>query len=192
MSTIVLARKNGYAAIGADTLTKLGGMKESAEYIQNYSKIIKVGENCMATTGHASVGLVLESYFCRCEKGLVLDSPQSVFEMARQLHKALKEDYFLHPTEDEGDPFESSGFDCLIANPSGIFGIYEFRSVQEYSKFYSFGTGSKYAMGAMRVAFETATSAEAVVRAGLEAAVDFDGSTGPPVEVFQMALHDSE
>jgi hypothetical protein len=63
MSTIAVAKKGGQAAIGADTLTCLGTTKESAAYVANYSKIIRVGDNYLAIVGHASWPLVLSSYF---------------------------------------------------------------------------------------------------------------------------------
>ena len=43
MSTVVVVRKAKQAAIGADTLAKLGATKESAEYVVNPTKIIKIG-----------------------------------------------------------------------------------------------------------------------------------------------------
>ena len=189
MSTIVVAKKDGYVAIGADTLTKLGCTKESSGYIEGDSKILKVGASSIALVGHASWGLVLSSCFSQMEKSPDLTSRQSIFEMSRELHKTLKEKYSLNPTEDEDDPFESSQFDCLIANASGIFGLYSLRSVQEYTKFYAFGCGYKFALGAMRVAYQTAASAEDVAKAGLEAAADFDDSTGLPIEVYAVKLN---
>lgn len=188
MSTTAIAKKNGYAAIGADTLALLGSVKESAEYIQNHSKIIKVGESYIGCIGHASNELVLTSYFSRLDKIPLLDSPQNIFEAACKLHKSLKEDYFLNTTENDDDEFESSQVDCLIANPSGIFGLYSLRSVQEYSKFYALGSGQKFALGAMRAVYQKATSAEEVVRAGLEAAVDFDDGSGAPIEILTVKL----
>src|SRR5262249_21386298 len=100
----------------------------------------------------------------------------------------LKEDYFLNPSEDSADEFESSRFDCLIANRSGIFGLYALRSVQEYTRFYAFGSGYAYALGAMHAVYDKANSAEEVVRAGLEASAEFDGPTGLPIEVRSIPL----
>ncbi len=45
MSTVVVVRKEGIAAIGGDTLTSYGGTKESAAYIRNHSK----GNNILDT-----------------------------------------------------------------------------------------------------------------------------------------------
>ncbi len=188
MSTIVVVRKNGVAAIGADTLTRSGHIKESAEYIANTSKILRVGESYLAYVGDASLGLVLGSYFSRLAEPPALDSPLSIFEAARELHQALKDVYFLVTEGEDSGDFEPSHACCLIANRAGIFGLYTRRTVKEYTRFYAFGPGEEYAMGAMWAVYETATSAEEVARAGLGAAAAFDDSTSLPIEVRTVRL----
>ena len=187
MSTVVVTKKDGHVAIGADTLTCFGHTLESAEYVVNSSKILKVGRNYIAHVGHASWQLVLTSLFSKMGKTPTLNSPQNIFETARGLHRSLKKDYFLNTDEDEDDPFESSQFHCLIANPAGIFGLYALRSAQEYTRFYALGSGSPFALGAMHAVYAKGT-AEEIARAGVEAAADFDDSTAAPFEVFTMKL----
>ena len=80
MSTIVAVKKGELIAIGADTLAKLGTIKESATYVKNASKILRVGETYLAYVGHASVGLVLASYFAGLSQPPRLDSAQAIFE----------------------------------------------------------------------------------------------------------------
>jgi ATP-dependent protease HslVU (ClpYQ) peptidase subunit len=188
MSTIVVVRKDGTAVIGADTLTKLGYTCESAEYIRHHSKIIKVGQNFIGVVGHASGGLVMASYFSSLKTKVTWDSQQSIFEMARTMHTSLKDDYFLNPTEDTDDPFESSQFSCLIANQHGIFGLYALRSVQEYTKFYAFGSGYKFALGAMHAVYNSKMTASQIAKAGLSAAAEFDDATGSPLEIKTVQL----
>jgi len=189
MSTVVVAKKDGFAAIGCDTLAMFGSTKESANYINNHSKIVKIADNYIASVGHASTEMVIASYFSNLKQPLLLNSPENIFEIARKLHKSLKEDYFLNPTEEDDDEFESLRMDCLIANPCGIFGLYSLRSVQEYSKFYAFGSGHKFALGAMRTVYNNCPSAEQIVRIGLEAAIDFDEASAGPVEVYTIKLN---
>jgi ATP-dependent HslUV protease, peptidase subunit HslV len=189
MSTIVVARKEGIAAIGADTMSCYGETRETAQYVANASKITRIGENYLATVGHVSWGLVLESYFASLDRPPLLDSPRAVFEMARRLHVTLKDEYFLNPNEDEEYPFESSQVACLVANPHGIFGLYSLRSVAAYSRFYAFGSGYKFALGAMHAAYDApGATAEQVARAGAEAGAEFDRGSGRPVEVFTVPL----
>ncbi len=191
MSTVVVTKKDGQVAIGADTLTTFGHTVESAEYVVNSSKILKVGSNYIAHVGHASWQLILTSLFKKMGKTPALNSPQNIFETARRLHRSLKKDYFLNTDEDEDDPFESSQFHCLIANPAGIFGLYALRSAQEYTKFYALGSGSPFALGAMHAVHARGT-AEEIARAGVEAAADFDDTTAAPFEVFTMKLRNKK
>lgn len=187
MSTVVVVKKNGVAAIGADTLTKLGSVKESAAFIESKSKIVRAGEGFFASVGHASFGLVLSSYLDGLEEMPTLDSTRAVFEFARTMHVALKDSYFLNPSEDSDDEFESSQSMSLIAGPHGIFGLYRLRSVQEYTRFWAFGTGFEIALGAMHAVFEREHDAAAIAMAGLEAAGEFDSSTAAPFEIHTIA-----
>jgi ATP-dependent protease HslVU (ClpYQ) peptidase subunit len=59
--------------------------------------------------------------------------------------------------------------------------------VQEFSRFYAYGQGSDYAMGAMYALYDDpGRSAEDIVRLGLEAAAEFDHSTGLPITVIDI------
>ena len=188
MSTIVVVKKDGIAAIGADTQTSFGSTKETAEYVVNPSKLLRIGDSVVSTVGDASWGNVLTSYFSTLAEAPRLDSVQGIFETAREMHRAFKEAYFLNSDPDRRDEFEPSNLECLIANPAGIFGLYGMRSVQEYRKFYAFGSGLEYALGAMHAVYDAAPSAEAVARAGVEAGAAFDEGTGLPLEVITIPL----
>jgi ATP-dependent protease HslVU (ClpYQ) peptidase subunit len=79
--------------------------------------------------------------------------------------------------------------DALIANARGIFGVAAHRTVQEFSKFYAFGSGGDFAMGSMHSTYaEPRRTAEQVARIAIEAAAEFDDSTGVPVNLFTVKL----
>lgn len=187
MSTVVVVKKQGVAAIGADTLAKYGDVKEGAEYTKGFSKIITVGESRLAFVGHASFGLMLNSYFSKLPDEPRLDSRQSIFDAACAMHSVLKRDYYLNPNEEDDDTFESSQIECLIANPYGIFGLYSLRFVQEYTKFYAFGSGAQYALGALYACYLSPQTAEELVNTALGAAADFDDGTQGPFEIQTIA-----
>jgi len=189
MSTITVVRKNGVAAIAADTLTKFGGAKESADYVVNHDKILRVQDSYLAITGPTTSKLILQDFFQRQRKSTRMDTVAGIFRTWLDLHEALKGRYCLRPEEDEGDEFESSRMDVLIMNPGGIFGVDAFRTVQEFARFYAYGNGACYALGAMYAAFEDpAMDAEAVARLGVSAAAEFDDSTGLPVVSHRFPL----
>jgi len=182
VTTIAVVRKNGHAAIAADTLTKWGTGKESAAYVANNTKIVRVGDTYIAGSGTSTFKLILCDYFAQRGVPARFDSAIELFKTWQAFHAALKERYFLVSVGDKDDTIESSKFDVLIANPHGIFGVGAHRTVQEYRKFYAIGTGTDLALGAMYAAYDRpGLSAEQVARLAVEAAAEFDDATGLPV-----------
>jgi len=182
VTTIAVVRKSGYAAIAADTLTKWGTGKESAAYVANNTKIVRVGDTYIAGSGTSTFKLILRDYFAQRGVPARFDSSIELFKTWQAFHAALKERYFLVSVGDKDDTIESSKFDVLIANPHGIFGVGAHRTVQEYRKFYAIGTGTDLALGAMYAAYDRpGLSAEQVARLAVEAAAEFDDATGLPV-----------
>jgi len=191
MTTITVVRKEGRIAIASDTLTKWGSGKESSEYVANHEKIIRVGDSYVAITGSATFKLILADYFASLEETPPLDSVASIFGVWNALHGVLKEQYYLQTGEDKEEDLESSRMDVLIANPYGIFGVAAHRTVQEFSKFYAYGSGSPYALGAMYAAYRAPSlDAEAVARLGVMAAAEFHDESGLPVQSFVIDVEE--
>jgi ATP-dependent protease HslVU (ClpYQ) peptidase subunit len=189
MSTVVVVKKGGRACIAADTLVSWGSTKLSAEYLTDKSKIIQVGDSYLGITGSSTHRHVIESYFSRSEN-FALDSVQDIFETWREFHKVLKTDYFMTPGDDKEAPYESSHMHVLIANPYGIFGVYGLRSVDEYNKYWAFGSGTDYALGALHCAYDRIDCVEDIAKAAVEAAAQFDNATGLPLTLYSMELAD--
>src|SRR5262245_53961001 len=185
MSTVVVVKKNGRACIAADTLVSWGSTKLSAEFLTDKSKIIEVGDSYLGITGSSTHRHVLESYFSRSDN-FSFESVEEIFETWREFHKALKTDYFMTPGDEKDAPYESSHMHVLIANPSGIFGVYGLRSVDEYNKYWAFGSGTDYALGALHCSYDYFDSAEEIAKAAIEAAAQFDNATGLPMTVFTV------
>jgi len=187
MSTIVVVKKKGRACIAADTLVSWGGTKMSAHYIADMTKIVQVGDTFLGITGAAVHQQVIENYFGRCES-YSFANPKDIFETWREFHKALKSDYFLSAGEDKDVPYEQSHMHVLLANPHGIFGVYSLRSVDEYSKYWAFGSGTDYALGALFCAYDRYDKVEDIARAAIEAAAEFDNASALPMTVHSVDL----
>ena len=188
MTTIVAVRKGHRAVIAADTLAKYGEAKEPARYIADHDKLVQVGDAWIAPTGPASAQLVLRSYFSNPDHRRDFSDSQGIFETMVDMQSALKDDYFLNPKEDERDPYESSQMEILVASPHGIFGVYPLRSVQAYTRFYAFGSGAEYALGAMYICYEALAEPEDIARRAIEAAAEFDDSTALPMTLQSIVL----
>jgi len=189
MTTIAVVRKNGYAAIAADTLTKWGTGKESAAYVANHAKVVRIGDTHIAGSGTSTFKLILRDYFSRRDVPARFDGAMHIFRTWQAFHAALKEHYYLVAVNEKDDTLESSKFDVLLANPHGIFGVGAHRTVQEYRKFYAIGSGTDLALGAMYAAYDNPRlSAEQVARLAIEAAAEFDDATGLPVVSHSVKL----
>ena len=118
-----------------------------------------------------------------------LSGASEIFKTWNRLHAALKDRYFLLPEEDKEDALESSRMDVLIVNPNGIFGVSGHRTVQEFSKFYAYGSGSDYALGALWALYDRpGLSALQIARQAIVAAVEFDDGTALPVQAYTVRL----
>ncbi len=189
MTTIVVVKKGKEAAIAADTLTTYGSQLESATYIKNNKKIVKHKDNFFALTGWSASQTVLEDFLQKVDGDLKLSTEKEIFNTLVEFHKTLKDEYYVRAEKNNSDAFESSRANMLLANPSGIYALSEYRYVKELSRFYSYGSGSDYALGAMYVAYGDKTkSAADIAKIGVKAGAEFDDSTGLPITCHKIKL----
>ncbi len=187
MTTIVIAKKDGQVAIGADTLTTFGDTRLADPYKRAHDKILHFHGSWIAVCGSSAHHLVLENIFGEM-KTLKLGSRSEIFETFRGIHPILKERCFLNPKEEDDDPYESSQITALIANHTGIYGVYSYREVFDYDRFWAAGSGRNFALGAMFASYTRAKSAADVARIGIAAGTEFDKSSGGPCEVHTIKL----
>ncbi|HJZ89730.1 MAG TPA: hypothetical protein VKE40_02585 [Gemmataceae bacterium] len=188
MSTIVIVRKSGHVAVGADTLAKDGYTMQRASLVANHSKIVRVGDSFVAYTGSGAWGSVLPHYFATRKRPPRLDGIESIFETVVRMHPVLKRRYGMNPSDGERGQFEGSRLSLLIGNRHGAFAVYSDRSIVEFATFYAFGAGFRVALGAMHVAYPRLDDPAEIARLGVEAAAEFDEDTGLPVEVHTVRL----
>ena len=187
MTTICIAKKSGSVAIAADSLTTFGDTRLSSGYKRVHDKILRVRGSYIGVAGSSAHHVVLENVLAET-RNLKFGSRAEVFETFRLVHPILKERCFLNPKEDDGDPYESSQFTAVIANATGIYGVYSYREVFDYERFWAIGSGRNYALGAMQAVWPRARSAEEVVRAGVRAGIEFDKNSAAPLEVHTIKL----
>ncbi|MCA9309928.1 MAG: hypothetical protein KDA21_01915 [Phycisphaerales bacterium] len=188
MSTIVAVRKGDQVCLAADTLTMWGSTRLASDLVVNHQKLGRFGSSYIATVGPAVMQTLLRSYFSSLDRQPELGSVDQVYEAFRHLHRRLKEEYYLNPSEESDDPFESSRFHCLVVNPSGIYGVYALRTVHEYGRYFAFGSGSEYALGALHALYNRLASARRIATAALDAACTFDDSSDLPATVKTMRI----
>ena len=181
MSTVVVVRKNGVACIAADSLTSYGDLKLSADFDPHSEKIQTFDDTHLAIVGSAAHNLVIESLLKQEDFFPDFSNRAEIFKTFSNVHRELKENYFLNTKDDEDDPYESSHIDALAMNKHGIFGIYAMREVYEYSRFWATGSGSPYALGAMHAVYDRYDSVESIAQAGVMAGAEFDNASSMPM-----------
>lgn len=192
MTTVVAVRKGGQVVMAADALVTFGDTRLSfnAEANQKLFKVADAeGESVFAVAGAAAHFLVLQQALAaQPADALRFGSKDQIFRTFTLLHPVLKESFFLQTKEDEHDPYESSQFTMLLANPSGIYGIYSYREVFEFKQFWSIGSGRSFALGAMHAAYDKTRSAREIAEAGVAAACEFDRNSAAPIDVLTLKL----
>jgi ATP-dependent protease HslVU (ClpYQ) peptidase subunit len=192
MTTVVVVKKGGQVAIAADTLVTFGDTRLGHRYEPN-SKLFKVdavgGPTYVGIAGTVAHFPVLRKAMTALPKDqLKLSSKDEVFDTFTKLHPMLKESFFLQTKEDDNDPYESSQFSVLIANGSGIYGLYSYREVFEFNQFWGIGSGRSFALGAMYASWDKAKTAREVATIGIHAGCEFDKNSGGPLELFTVKL----
>ena len=196
MTTLVVVKKAGQVAMAADTLVTFGDTSLGHRFEAN-GKIFKVdtpaGLSYVGMAGTVAHFPVLRKAMAALPKEqLRLGSRDEVFDTFVKLHPLLKESFFLQTKEDDNDPYESSQFTVVIANASGIYGLYSYREIFEFKEFWGIGSGRSFALGAMHAVWDKAKSAREVALAGLNAGCEFDKNSAGPIEVFTLKLKASK
>lgn len=196
MTTLVVVKKAGQVAIAADTLVTFGDTSLPHRFEAN-SKIFKID----TPAGTSYVGMAgTVAHFPALRKAMTalpreqlrLGSRDEVFDTFIKLHPVLKESFFLQTKEDDNDPYESSQFTAVIANATGIYGLYSYREIFEFKEFWAIGSGRSFALGAMHAVWDKTKTAREVALAGMNAGCEFDKNSAAPVEVFTLKLKASK
>jgi ATP-dependent HslUV protease, peptidase subunit HslV len=190
MTTIVVVKKGGQAVIAGDTLTTFGSTRLASVHDAAPEKILKHDGTFFGIAGSAAHQMVLESILKNHEKAkdFKFNGRHEIYESFRKIHPILKDEAYLNPKEEEDDPYESSQLTALVANASGIFGVYSMREVFEFDRFWAIGSGRDFALGAMYAMYNSRMSAREIAELGVMAGVEYDTGTGMPLNIESVKL----
>ena len=188
MTTVVVTRVGNSVSIAADSLVTFGDTRLPHGYEAN-DKLFKVGDSWIGMAGTVAHFPVLRRALNALPADeLKLHSRDEVFDTFLKLHPKLKENFFMNSKEDDDDPYESMQFTALIANPCGIFGVYSYREVFEFDRFWGIGTGRAFALGAMHATADKVKAARELAEIGVRAGCEFDKNSGGPIRVHTIKL----
>jgi len=188
MTTVTVVRKGGQVAIAADTLVTFGETRLAHGYEAN-DKLFRVGDSWIGAAGTTAHFPVLRKALGTLPaEELKLGSRDQVFDTFLKLHPKLKEQFFLNPKEEDADPYESSQYTVLIANASGLYGVYSYREVFEFDRFWAIGSGRSFALGAIYAAWDRVKSPRELAELGVRAGCEFDKNSSGPVRAHTIKL----
>jgi ATP-dependent protease HslVU (ClpYQ) peptidase subunit len=191
VTTCVVVKKDNRIAIAADSLVTFGDTRLSNTYEAN-NKIFKVGDSYITLAGTAAHFPVMRKLLTEMGAECKLGTRDEVFETYTRVHQVLKERYFLNTKEEEDDPYESSQITSLVANPHGIFGVYSYREVFSFDRFWGIGSGRNFALGAMFVAYDQEHDARRIAEIGVRAGAEFDKSSAAPFQIYSFDMVPSQ
>ena len=193
MTTVAAVKKGKRLCIATDTLTCFGSRKEIAEkHVSDHGKVIRIGPNLVAVSGHVSWELILKHYFSKKKNISEWKTVDQVFEVLNVLHQHLKDTYFLHLSYSRYEPLESSNFGFLIINSYGIFEADYLRVVRQHKYFSAIGKGNEYALGAIKAVYDLIDDPEEIAKIGVEAAAQFDRNTDLPLHTHCIDLSNAK
>jgi ATP-dependent protease HslVU (ClpYQ) peptidase subunit len=187
MTTCVVVRKDDQIAIATDSLVTFGDTRLSQAYEAN-EKIVEVNGSYVSLSGTTAHFPVMKKLLTEMGDECRLGSREEVFDTFTRVHQILKDKYFLNVKEEEDDPYESSQITTLIANPHGIFGVYSYREVFSFDRFWAIGSGKCFALGAMYAGYERGGSAQEIAELGVQAGAEFDKSSALPCRVISFPI----
>lgn len=184
MSIVVVVKKNKKVVIAADKNYSVGSLNIKSVYLRNKSKIQAFKSSHIGTVGATAHEHVLADLLHRYKDDLSFNSEREIFASYLRMHSILKEEYYLNTFDGEENPdYESSQIDALIASPQGIFGIYTWREVYEYERFWAIGSGRNFALGSLFSTYDRLDDAEEIARIAIAAACEFDDGCELPLDL---------
>ena len=168
MTTVVVVKKNKQIVIAAESLVTFGDTRLNHRFEAN-TKIFKFE----TATGPTYIGMA----------GTVAHFPA-----LRALRARAYLPIFLQTKEDDNDPYESSQFSVVIANQTGIYGLYSYREVFEFKEFWGIGSGRGFALGAMHATYHKAKTAREIAQAGIQAGCEFDKNSGGAMDLYSIKM----
>jgi ATP-dependent protease HslVU (ClpYQ) peptidase subunit len=188
MTTVVVVRKGTQVALASDSLVTFGDTRLAHGYEEN-EKLFRVGDSWVGMAGTTAHFPVLRRVLNSLPPDdLKLHSRDEVFDTFLKVHPKLKETFFLNPKEEDADPYESSQFTALIANATGIYGVYSYREVFEFDRFWAIGSGRAFALGAMYGVYGGKLTAREIAELGVRAGCEFDKNSAGPIKAHTIKL----
>jgi ATP-dependent HslUV protease, peptidase subunit HslV len=183
--TIALAvRKNGKTYIAADSLVTFGGQRFAPENCQ-FHKIQRIGDSLMAWAGWSLYTEILTAHLHSADPPR-LTTELEVFNFFVHLSRAMRNDFLWLQRESQNHPFADLDSTFLLVNKSGLFRVASDMDVTEFQQYTAVGSGSKYALGALRLLYDQLDDPQEIARVACQVGIDCDVFCGGPIDIVEV------
>ena len=189
MTVLTVVKKNNKIVIAADTLVHAGSLLKDVDSKANHDKIIQYKDTWFAYTGASMSALMLQDALEEHGDALDFNGLRNIYRSSLALHDILKEHYYLMTSDgSNGQAVQDTQLHLLIANPSGIYEMTGDRNVTEIPHFWSAGSGSRFALGAMYACYDELEDPAKIAKVGIKAACKFESFCGLPLTIYECEL----
>lgn len=188
MSVAVAVQSRGEVVLAADSKRTFGSGSMPEGNLRD-SKIRRVGQAYLATTGWGIYSNILDDFIAR-KKKLHLTDSLSIFQFFSALWREMRQRYSMVNDQCGGDdsPFADLDASFLIGNRQGIFYVACDMSVTRFEQYCAIGSGGSYALGALHTLYKEDANAEKIARRAVEAASALDIYCGGPIQLERISL----
>jgi ATP-dependent protease HslVU (ClpYQ) peptidase subunit len=185
MTVVVAVRTPARTVVAADSLVTFGGQRFPAKNA-HFHKIHHLGDTLVAWAGWSIYAELLSAYLAH-HPPPPLRSEDDVFGFFVAFWRTLRTDYHvsaLPQTREQAFADLQSSF--LLANAAGIFRVAEDMDVTLFEQYTAVGSGSKYALGALRVLYDESADPIAIARRAVQVGIDFDVHCGGDIDIAEV------
>lgn len=183
MTVAVAVRKGDRFVLAAEGLVHFGGQRFPIEN-SRLRKIHRIGDSVMAWAGWSLYAEMLTAHLATTTSPPRLDSEADVFAFFVQFWRAMQSNYtYLQGTPEHGNPFANLDSTFLLVNRSGIYRVAGDMDVTSFTQYSAIGSGSQYALGALRVLYEIADDPVLIARRAIQVGIDFDVYCGGEIDL---------
>jgi ATP-dependent protease HslVU (ClpYQ) peptidase subunit len=189
MTVAVAVTKHDRTVLAADSLVNFGGQRFPSENAR-FTKIHRVGESLLAWAGWTLYGELLTAYLAS-SRPPELATESQVFDFFIGFWRAIRSEYTLEPGERDRhvrQPFADLDSTFLLANRHGIFRIARDMDVTQFCQYSAVGSGSAYALGALRVLYDQHDDPAVIARRAVGIGIEYDVYCGGEIDAAEVGV----
>lgn len=189
MTVAVAVTKNGRTVLAADSLVHFGGERFPPTNGQ-FHKIRRIGQSLLAWAGWSLYGELLDAHLASSElPPSELATEAEVFEFFISFWRVIRRNYTwtAHSNDGGRHPFATLDSTFLLANRHGVFRIAGDMEVAQFHEYTAVGSGSSYALGALRVLYGQSEDPAEIARRAVQVGIDFNVHCGGEIDVEVVA-----